>query len=103
MTVTQAIGTEAVGKPGVVILSNYRPVGKNTLVGVCDIEIPHWHLRIRGCLYHRKNDKEWVDFPSREWIDQRDGNRKYADLITADRFQAAVLPATRELTQKAVS
>ena len=112
MTVTQVTGTEAAGfggKPGAVILSNYRPIGKNTLVGVCDIKIPRWHLRFRGCLYHRKNDKEWMAFASREWIDQRDRNGKYADLIqftdriTADRFQAAVLPAIRELAQKAVS
>ena len=83
--------------------SNLQYRHKGTLVAAVDIAIPKWGgLTFKGCLWHRKNDSEWVSFPSREWVD-RNGQRQFADLIqfgdkaTGARFKAAALTAVREL------
>lgn len=74
------------------IASNFRRIDKNTLIA------PRWKIRFRGCLWHRKGNKEWVAFAAREWTD-RDGNKQYAvlneftDHATHDRFQQAALAA----------
>jgi hypothetical protein len=87
-----------------VVASNLRLINKNTLIGAVDIEISAWNLRFKGCLWHRKGEREWINFPSREWI--KDGERQFADLIeitdrnVRDRFQQAALAALSTITQK---
>jgi hypothetical protein len=86
--------------PGV-IASNLKRIGKQTLVGYVDIEVPGWRIRFKGCLWHQKGDKEWLAFPSREWL--KDGRRQFADLVeitdrsVRDRFQRAALDAVHQL------
>jgi hypothetical protein len=81
-----------------VVASNLRHIGKNTLVGSVDLEVPAWRIRFKGCLWHRKGEREWVNFPGREWHDGG-GERRFADLIELtdrsvhQRFQAAAIAA----------
>lgn len=85
-----------------IIASNFRKIGKGTLIGTVDLEIVGWKLLFKECLWHRKEDREWIQFPRREFSD-REGNRKFADIITftdrevSGRFQKAALAAAREL------
>jgi hypothetical protein len=108
---SERAAAEAVGFDGTlsaVVASNYKPIGKNTLIASVDLTIPRWHLTFRGCLFHRKNGREWAAFPAREWIDQP-GAKQYADLIkftdraTAERFQAAALAAIHAVAGEAGS
>lgn len=86
-----------------IVASNLRRIGKNTLIGSVDLEIPAWRLRFKGCLWHRKGDKEWIAFPAKEWL--KDGERRFNDIIEFsdrsihDRFQAAALAAVHGLDQ----
>jgi hypothetical protein len=85
-----------------IVAANLKLTDKNTLKGVVDIAVPRWHLMLRGCLWHRKNDREWINFPLREWTD-RSGTNQYAILIeftdreTSSRFQTAALAAVHQL------
>ena len=75
------------------------------MVATIDIEVPAWRLRLKGCLWHRKGQSEWVSFPSKEWVD-RNGKRQFADLIeftdraVLDRFKAAALQAIHAIADK---
>jgi hypothetical protein len=62
-----------------IVASNWRTIGKGTLVGSADLTVSKWRFRFRECLWHRKGNDEWISFPRREWTDQ-DGKRKFADL-----------------------
>ena len=80
-------------------LTNPKRIGKNTLVGVFDLEMPSG-LKINGVMLHEKNGKRWVQFPSKEWLTP-DGEKRYLPLIefasndVRDRFQALVLPLAK--------
>jgi hypothetical protein len=87
--------------PGVllpIVASNLRRIDKNTLVGSVDITVTKWRFVFRGCLWHRKGEREWLNFPAREWTDEN-GARKFANLGEfinhgdARRFQEAALAA----------
>jgi len=67
------------GAPPPIVASNWRPVGKNTLVGAADLTVTKWRFTFRGCLWHRKGEREWISFPAKEWTD-KDGNRKFSSL-----------------------
>jgi hypothetical protein len=88
-----------------IVAHNLRRIGKGTLVGSVDLTVPGWHLTFCGCLWHRKNDSEWIAFPDREWRGP-DGSVHYANLIkftdlkTRDRFGAAALKAVRKFAAK---
>lgn len=95
-------GPSPLAKPErALVASNLRRIGKNTLVGTVDLEVPAWRIRFKGCLWHRKGGKEWIAFPSREWL--RDGQRHFADLVqftdrtVHDRFQEAALAAVHAI------
>jgi len=87
-----------------VVATNWRPMGKNTLVGFCDLEIPHWKLQIKGVMWHRRasDGREWISFPGREYID-KDGSKKYVDIVVWSdrdvhfRFQRAALEAVHAI------
>jgi hypothetical protein len=115
LTEAQRLAGEALGfggrpspaqAPAAVVATNYRPIGKNTLVASVDLTVPRWRLTFRGCLLHRKGTKEWIAFGAREWVD-RSGNKQYADLIqftdraTFDRFQIAALAAVNAVARNA--
>jgi hypothetical protein len=77
-------------------LTNPRPLDKNTLRGVFDIQMPSG-LIVRGAMLFEKDGKRWVGFPSKEW-QKPDGGKGYspllefADRTISDKFQAQVLP-----------
>lgn len=85
-----------------IVASNLRRLDKNTLLGSVDLEVLGWRLMFKGCLWHSKNGKEWVNFAAKEYTDQN-GVRKYQDIIAFtdrsvhERFQAAALEAIHEL------
>ena len=97
----------AAAAPPSIIASNFKPIGKNTLVGCVDLTITRWRFVFRGCLWHRDGEREWINFPAKEWIDQA-GSRKFSSLgefvhrDDARRFQDAALAAVHELAARLV-
>ena len=85
-----------------VVASNYRAIAKNTLIASVDLTVTKWRFTFRGCLHHRRGDREWISFPAREWIAQ-DGTKKYADLGGFDHrddalwFQRAALDGIHQI------
>jgi hypothetical protein len=92
------VPVELTDVPPPIVASNYRAVGKNTLIGCVDITVVKWRFVFRGCLHHRKGDSEWIAFPGKEYLD-RDGERKFSNLCEfvnhgdARRFKEAALEA----------
>jgi hypothetical protein len=88
-----------------IIASNLKWIRKNTLQATAAVEVTKWRLKIRGVMWHAKNGKDWLFFPSREWVD-RDGQRQFAVLLeftdknVERRFQQAALAAVRELANR---
>jgi hypothetical protein len=97
----------AVTAPLAIVASNYRPIGKNTLVASVDLTIRKWGFVFRGCLWHRRGEHEWINFPAKELIDQA-GTRKFSNLgefinhEDARQFQGAALAAVHELAARVV-
>lgn len=87
--------------PGVVA-ANYKPIGKATLVGSVDLTVAAWRITFRGCLWHRKGEREWINFAAASWTDEA-GQRhfvniiEFTDEIVKTRFQTAALAAVRAL------
>jgi hypothetical protein len=83
-----------------IIASNFKWVRKNTLWATADIEDSKWRLKIRGVMWHAKNGKDWLFFPSHEWVD-RDGARQFTVLLeftdrdVERRFKDAPMAAIR--------
>jgi hypothetical protein len=81
-------------------LTNPRPLDKNSLRGVFDIQMPSG-LIVRGAMLFEKNGKRWVGFPSKEWVKQ-DGTKSYSPILefssreVSDKFQKAVLPLAEQ-------
>jgi hypothetical protein len=48
----------------------FRPYQKNTLLGFADLQLVKTGIIIRGCTWHRKNDKEWIGFPAQRYEDE---------------------------------
>jgi hypothetical protein len=92
----------AAAAPPSITASNFKPVGKNSLRATADVVIPKWRLRIRGVMWHQKNGKDWIAFPSREWLD-KNGERQFSVLLeftdknTERRFKDSTLAAMRAL------
>ena len=93
----------ATPRPPGIVASNLRRIDKNTLRASVDLDVPAWHPRLKGCLWHVPGDNEWINFPSREWL--KDGERQFADLIeitdrsVRDRFQRAALDAVHGIAE----
>jgi hypothetical protein len=81
-----------------IVASNYKAIGRNTLIGSADLTILAWRFTFFGCTWHKNHIREWVNFPGREYFD-RTGTKQYAALgqFTDDtikaRFQVAGLAA----------
>jgi hypothetical protein len=65
--------------PVPIVATNFRRIGKNTLVGSADLHVSKWRFTFYGALWHRKGDQEWISLPAREWTGQ-DGKRVFAAL-----------------------
>ena len=89
-----------------IVVSNLKWNPKNTLPATADVEVPKWRRKIRIVMWHANNGKDWLFFPSREWVD-RNGQRQFAVLL--DEFtdkdierwsQQAALVAVRDLADR---
>ena len=90
------------------VVTEYKAVAKNTLVGTFTLRLDPIGLTIRECLFHRKQSDggshEWVAFPARPYT--KDGKTEYAKILdwpdrdTWDRFQAAIVPRVKEFAAK---
>jgi hypothetical protein len=98
-----------------VIITDWRPLPKNTLLGFCSMRLPSG-IQIADCSVHQKNGKFWVSPPGKPQLDRdgialRDavtGRIKYLPIITfetkafADRFSAQIIEALRRAFPEAL-
>jgi hypothetical protein len=59
---------------------NFKMVRKNTLQGVCDIELPFAGIVLRGCCLHEKNGKRWIGWPAKPY-ETLDGGKSLACIV----------------------
>jgi hypothetical protein len=59
--------------------SNWKHIGKHSLVGSADIATPAGVI-YRGVMLHQRDGKRWTQIPSREWL-KPDGNKAYVPII----------------------
>jgi DNA-binding cell septation regulator SpoVG len=79
-------------------ISNWRPIGKNTLVGAFTVHLPSG-LIIHDVMVHQKETGRWIQFPSREWTNQQ-GERQFMRFIEFDSRERS--DAFRDLTLSAL-
>jgi len=78
------------------VVSNAKPLNKNTLRGFFDVTLASG-LKLNGCALHEKDGRRWVGLPAREWTKQ-DGSKSWTPMVevpdrdTRDKFNAAVVP-----------
>jgi hypothetical protein len=83
------------------VLSNPKRLGRGTLVGSFDLEMPSG-LVVRGAMLFEKGSRRWVNFPSKEWT-KSDGTKGYFPLLEfasreiSDKFQTIVVPLAENL------
>jgi hypothetical protein len=83
-----------------IVASNYKAIGKNTLIGSADLYVTKWRFHFYGALWHRKGEREWISLPAREWTD-KDGKRAFSALGQFEnhgdqaRFNEAAIAAIR--------
>ncbi len=70
---------------------SYTPIGKNSLVGKCDLHISELRLTVRGVLILESHGQRWASLPSPAMLDKNgvalrgdDGRIKYANIFTFD-------------------
>jgi hypothetical protein len=74
-----------------IVVLDWRPIEKNTLVGFAKVKIVAWSLVIDGVAIHKKEGREWAQLPARPQLD-KDGNAlredsgkiKYAKILEVD-------------------
>lgn len=71
-------------------ISDWRVTKKNTLQATFTLTIVGL-LAIRGCMLHQKNEKRWVAFPAKEFLEQ--GKLQYTH----------ILDVSEEIKQKALA
>ena len=63
--------------------SDWRPIGRNTLRGFCDLRLQPSGIMLHECSLHEKGGKRWIGLP--------------AGKAERERFQAAALAAVDRL------
>jgi hypothetical protein len=82
-------------------IERFKRLDRGHLVGVADIIIPEWRLKIQGVGIFNKNGAKWVNLPQKTY-QGTDGGTKYADTLqwtdnaVASRFRDAVLEALEQ-------
>ena len=82
-----------------IIISNYKPINKNSLQGKFDLTFRAMNLRIKDCMWHITSGRDWIAFPSRDYT--VNGERKFQPILewgdkdTANRFYDAVVPLVK--------
>ena len=78
---------------------NFKPLDKNTLRAVFDIQLPSG-LIICGAMLHVKNDRWWVALPGKPY-QKPDGSTSWSKILdfrdkeTHEKFQQAITPLAR--------
>jgi len=62
---------------------SYTSVNKSTCQGVATIRVPKWGIKISGISLHVKDDKRWINFPSR--IKKNGKETEYYSYISFDK------------------
>lgn len=79
-------------------VQNINPIGKGTLLAICDVHILPWKLTLHEVKIFEKGANRWVGMPSKEFTTDA-GEKKYVDLITFDndgvknRFRSQIMGA----------
>jgi len=80
---------------------NYKEMNKGHMVGFVDVYLPRSGLEIHNLTYFRKDGKEWISMPSKEYTD-KEGQKKYMQQVRfrdrnhGDAFGRAVIEAIRK-------
>jgi hypothetical protein len=56
--------------------TKFKYLGKGPLVGFADLYVPHFGLEIYGCAVFQSDGRKWLNFPSRESVDN-EGKKKF--------------------------
>jgi hypothetical protein len=64
---------------GMFAIENYKPMSKNTLVGMFDVNLGGRFL-VKGWTHHVKNNKQWVGPPAKPWTD-KDGKQQWTPMV----------------------
>jgi hypothetical protein len=81
-------------------IRNWKPRQKNTLRGFFTVILPSGMV-IHGCMLHEKGDSRWIQFPAKEYTDDR-GEKQFARFVEftdkriADRFNKLTIEALDE-------
>lgn len=62
-------------------ISDFKRINKGALKASFNIFIPEWGMTIRNCNYFDTSDKNWIGFPSRQYIDPDTNQKKYFSYI----------------------
>ena len=69
----------------------WMPIGKNSLIGKCDLHIAELRLTVRGVLILESHGQRWASLPSVPMLDKAgvalrgdDGRIKYSNVFTFD-------------------
>lgn len=79
-------------------VSNYKPIGKGSLLGAFDLDTPS-SFRFTGALLMGKDGSMWVSFPGIPY--ERDGKKGYKPVVEIpdrgrrDKFNQLVIDALR--------
>jgi hypothetical protein len=93
-----------------IVIEQFRPVAKNTLVGFIDIRMTNIRLIVRDLALHRFGERWWVSMPGKPMVERdgtpiinaRTGRQDYFAFLRFDTrtahadFERQVLAAMRE-------
>ncbi len=62
-------------------INNYISINKGALKAKFDVTIAQWGLNIRQCTYFDNGKKRWINLPTREYQDEKSGEKKHFMLV----------------------
>ena len=77
-------------------ITDTKPLNKNTLRGSFSLLVGP--LKVEGWTYHLKNEKSWVNPPSKEYIDKETGEKKYWPIIRIEDLQIQSSPTRSSIS-----
>lgn len=79
-------------------VTNYKPIGKNSLIGAFDLDTPQG-FRFAGALLMEKDGRMWINFPGIPF--ESNGKKGYKNVVEIpdrsrrERFNEVVIDALR--------
>ena len=58
----------------------FKPINSGTLQGFATLYIKKWGINIHNVAYHIKGAQEWINFPSKEFLN-KEGEKQYLSYI----------------------